>query len=125
ARDTILERLQPFAELAPLLEQSVVLAPYASVIANAPGESNGGSGVPVARGGLVEHLTPELAEELARMLHTGRVHFFQVRAVGGAVADVPEDATAYAHRSANFPLAAMSSDASWLGAQWDALEHHV
>jgi alkanesulfonate monooxygenase SsuD/methylene tetrahydromethanopterin reductase-like flavin-dependent oxidoreductase (luciferase family) len=123
--DTILDRLRPFAELAPLLDQSVVLAPYASVIANAPGESNGGSGTPVARGGLVEHVTPELAEDLARMLRSGRVHFFQVRAVGGAVADVPQDATAYAHRSANFSLAAMSSDPDWLNAQWDALEHHV
>lgn len=123
--DTILERLQPFAELAPLLDQSVVLAPYASVIANAPGESNGGSGSPIARGGLVEHLTPDLAEELARMLQSGRVHFFQVRAVGGAVSDVPEDATAYAHRSANFSLASIAADGVWLNEQWDALEHHV
>ncbi|MCS0499740.1 LLM class flavin-dependent oxidoreductase [Protaetiibacter mangrovi] len=123
--DTILERLQPFAELAPLLEQSIVVAPYAAVIANAPGESNGGHGAPVARGGLVEHLTPELADELARMLQSGRVHFFQIRAVGGAVSDVPEDATAYAHRSANFSLAAISGDADWLNATWDALEHHI
>lgn len=123
--DTILERLQPFAELAPLLDQSVVLAPYASVIANAPGESNGGSGSPIARGGLVKHLTPELAEELARMLRSGRVHFFQVRAVGGAVSDVPEDAMAYAHRSANFALASIAADGAWLNEQWDALEDHV
>ena len=123
--DTILERLQPFAEIAPLVDQSVSLAPYAAVIANAQGESNGGSGSPVARGGLVEHVTPELAAELARMLQSGRVHFFQIRAVGGAVSDVPEDATAYAHRSANFSLASIAADASWLNAQWDALEHHV
>ncbi|QEO08831.1 LLM class flavin-dependent oxidoreductase [Protaetiibacter larvae] len=123
--DTILERVQPFAELAPLVGQSVQLAPYAAVIANAAGESNGGSGSPVSRGGLVEHVTHELAEALAGMLHSGRVHFFQVRAVGGAVSDVPEDATAYAHRSANFSLAAMSGSASWLVEQWDALEHHI
>jgi len=123
--DTVLERLQPFAELAPLLDQSVVLAPYAAVIANAPGESNSGRGAPFVRGGLVEHLTPALAGELAGMLRSGRVHFFQVRAVGGAVSDVPDGATAYAHRSANFSLAAMSGNAPWLNEQWDALEEHV
>lgn len=123
--DTILERLQPFAEIAPLVDQSVSLAPYAAVIANAQGESNRGSGSPVARGGLVEHVTSELAGELARMLQSGRVHFFQIRAVGGAVSDVPEDATAWAHRSANFSLASIAADASWLNEQWDALEHHV
>lgn len=123
--DTILERLQPFAAIAPLVDQSVTLAPYAAVIANAQGESNRGSGSPVARGGLVDHVTPELAAELARMLQSGRVHFFQIRAVGGAVSDVPEHETAYAHRSANFSLASLSGDATWLNAQWDALEEHV
>ncbi len=123
--DTILERLRPFAELAPLLDQSVVLAPYSAVISNAHGESNRGVGEPAARGGLVEHVTPELARELERMLRTGRVHFCSARAVGGAVSDVPEDATAYAHRSANFALSAMSGDAGWLNETWDALEEHV
>ncbi|QNO37260.1 LLM class flavin-dependent oxidoreductase [Protaetiibacter sp. SSC-01] len=123
--DTILERLRPFAELAPLLDQSVVLAPYSSVISNSQGEPHRGVGEPVARGGLVEHITPELARELERMLQSGRVHFFAARAVGGAVADVPEDATAYAHRSANFALSAMSGDPTWLNDTWDALEEHV
>jgi hypothetical protein len=59
------------------------------------------------------------------MLRSGRVQFFQVRTVGGAVSDVPADATAYAHRSANFSLTSMGSDADWLNAQWDALEDHV
>src|SRR5690606_34323186 len=68
---------------------------------------------------------PELSEELARMQHTGRVTFFQVRAVGGAVADVPEDATAYAHRSANFALSSLSRYPDWINEQWDALEQHL
>lgn len=123
--DTILERLQPFAEIAPLLDQSVALAPYAAVIANAHDGGHRGAGTPMSRGGLVRHLTPELSAELARMLRSGGVQFFQARAVGGAVSDVPEDATAYAHRSANFSLTAMGRDASWLNAQWDALEEHV
>ncbi len=36
------------------------------------------------------------------MMEAGASYFFQIRSVGGAVADVAEDATAYAHRSANF-----------------------
>lgn len=123
--DTILERLQPFADIAPLVNQSVTLAPYASVIAGASDPTHRGSGSPTFRGGLVEHLTPELSEELARMQHTGRVTFFQVRAVGGAVADVPEDATAYAHRSANFALSSLSRYPDWINEQWDALEQHL
>src|SRR5690606_25853135 len=49
--DTILERLQPFAELAPLLDQSVALAPYAAVIGNAHDGGHRGVGSPVSRGG--------------------------------------------------------------------------
>ncbi|HLU63362.1 MAG TPA: LLM class flavin-dependent oxidoreductase [Protaetiibacter sp.] len=123
--ETILERLRPFAELAPLLDQSVTLAPYAAVIANAAEGAHQGSGSPTFRGGLVEHLTPELSRELARMLRSGGVSFFQARAVGGAVADIPADATAYAHRSANFHLASVSGDPRWLNEQWDALEDHL
>jgi FAD/FMN-containing dehydrogenase len=123
--ETILERLQPFAQLAPLVDQSVQLAPYSVVIANAVDGPHRGQGSPASRGGLVEHLSPALARELAAMLASGRVQFFQVRALGGAVADVPEDATAWAHRTANFSLVAMGSDATWLNDAWDALESHV
>ncbi len=38
------------------------------------------------------------------MLASGVVVYFQIRSVGGAVADVPADATAYAHRDANFQV---------------------
>jgi alkanesulfonate monooxygenase SsuD/methylene tetrahydromethanopterin reductase-like flavin-dependent oxidoreductase (luciferase family)/FAD/FMN-containing dehydrogenase len=123
--ETILERLQPFAELAPLVDQSVTLAPYTAIISNAHDGAHRGVGTPVSRGGLVEHLTPELSAELGRMLRSGRVQFFQVRTVGGAVSDVPADATAYAHRSANFSLTSMGSDADWLNARWDALDDHL
>ena len=35
-------------------------------------------------------------------MRSGEVYFFQIRSAGGAVNDVPVDATAYAHRPANF-----------------------
>lgn len=123
--DTIIARLQPFAELAPLVQQSVQLASYAQVMANADLGPQHGAGEPHSRSGLIEHVTPAFAEAAARMLQSGAIPFFQLRAVGGAVADVPEDATAYAHRSAAFSVVALGSHPARLDAQWGALADHV
>lgn len=123
--DTIIARLQPFAELAPLVQQSVQLTPYAQVMANADLGPQHGSGEPHSRSGLIEHVTPAFAETAAAMLASGAIPFFQLRAVGGAVSDVAEDATAYAHRSANFSVVALGSDPGRLDAQWRALAEHT
>ncbi|MDY0907949.1 LLM class flavin-dependent oxidoreductase [Microbacterium sp. CFBP9034] len=123
--DTIIARLQPFAELAPLVQQSVQLAPYAQVMANADLGPQRGAGEPHSRSALIEHVTPAFAEAVERMLSSGAVPFFQLRAVGGAVADVAEDATAYAHRSANFSVVGLGSSAGDLDAQWRTLAAHT
>lgn len=123
--DTIIARLQPFAELAPLVQQSVQLVPYAQVMANADLGPQHGAGEPHSRSGLIEHVTPEFAEAATRMLQSGAIPFFQLRAVGGAVTDVPEEATAYAHRSANFSVVALGSNPDRLDAQWQSLADHV
>jgi alkanesulfonate monooxygenase SsuD/methylene tetrahydromethanopterin reductase-like flavin-dependent oxidoreductase (luciferase family) len=123
--DTVIARLQPFAELAPLVQQSVQIAPYAQIMANADTGPQHGAGEPHSRSGLIEHVTPAFAEAAARMLASGAIPFFQLRAVGGAVADVPEDATAYAHRSANFSVVALGSHPERLDAQWRTLAAHT
>lgn len=124
--ETIIDRLQPLAQVAPLVQQSVQLTTYATVMANSQGTDHHGQGEPVARSGLIESFTPEVARATARLLESGEVYFFSVRSVGGAVADVAEDATAYAHRSANFSISAMGSNRGRLDAQWDTLIHeHV
>ncbi|HEY9307150.1 MAG TPA: LLM class flavin-dependent oxidoreductase [Microbacterium sp.] len=123
--DTIIARLQPFAELAPLVQQSVQLTTYAQIMGNADLGPQHGAGEPHSRSGLIEHVTPAFAAAAARMLQSGAVPFFQLRAVGGAVADMAEDATAYAHRSANFSVAALGSHPDRLDAQWRALAAHV
>lgn len=123
--DTIIARLQPFAELAPLVQQSVQLTSYAQVMANADLGPQHGAGEPHSRSGLIEHVTPAFAEAVERMLASGAVPFFQLRAVGGAVADVAEDATAYAHRSANFSVVALGSHPDRLDAQWRSLTAHL
>jgi alkanesulfonate monooxygenase SsuD/methylene tetrahydromethanopterin reductase-like flavin-dependent oxidoreductase (luciferase family)/FAD/FMN-containing dehydrogenase len=123
--DTIIARLQPFADLAPLVQQQVRLTTYAQVMANADLGPQHGAGEPHSRSALVEHVTPAFAEAVDRMLRTGAVPFFQLRAVGGAVSDVAEDATAYAHRSANFSVAALGGNPDRLDAAWRSLAAHT
>ncbi|WP_139123088.1 FAD-binding oxidoreductase, partial [Cellulosimicrobium cellulans] len=120
--DVVLERLQPFAAFAPLLQQATAqVVPYDAVVQSPPRGPHGGEGEPVARSGLLEHLTPAAASRLAGLVLRGDTYFFQIRSTGGAASDVPADATAYAHRSANFSVAAMGASHARLDARWDAL----
>jgi len=124
--ETVVELLQPFAEVAPLVDQSVTIAGYDQVMGLAYSElPHRGYGEPVSRSGLALHLTPELAADAAALIEAGATHFFQVRAVGGAVADVPEDATAYGPRAANFSVVAMSGSDRRIDEHWPAVERHL
>jgi alkanesulfonate monooxygenase SsuD/methylene tetrahydromethanopterin reductase-like flavin-dependent oxidoreductase (luciferase family) len=123
--ETIIEQLQPIAAIAPLYQQNVVLTPYTGVISNAAeGGYHQGAGEPVSRSGLIEHLTPEFARAAVELLAGGAVHWFQIRTVGGAVADVPAEQTAYAHRSANFSVIVMGSSKQRVDAAWAPLAAH-
>lgn len=119
--DTIISRLQPLASIAPLLDQNVVITPYAGVMSNAQGGDHNGYGEPVSRSGLLRHITPEFAAAVQRMLYSGDVHFFQIRSIGGAVSDVPDDATAFSGRAANFHVAALGANREKVDAQWQHL----
>lgn len=119
---TVLDRLRPFAELAPLVGQQLQLAPYSAVIAAfVQGGDHAGRGEPVSRSGLVERMTPEFAEAATRLLASGASHFFQLRAAGGAVAEVPAGATAYAGRTASVSVVAMGASDARLDAEWSRL----
>lgn len=120
--DVVVARLQPFADLAPLAGQQVGIQSYADVMGNfyQPGPHHG-QGEPHARSGLVTAITPEFAGAAAGFLASGATHFFQFRAVGGAVADVPADATAYAGRDAAFSLTAISGDDGALDRAWNGM----
>jgi FAD/FMN-containing dehydrogenase len=122
--DTIIERLQPIAAAAPLYDHNIVITSYAGVMANASGQEHNGQGEPSARSGLIGHITPAFATAAARLLHSGAVYFFQIRSVGGAVADVDADATAYANRAANFSVTALGASRERLNLLWDELQHH-
>ncbi|WP_167138174.1 LLM class flavin-dependent oxidoreductase [Diaminobutyricimonas sp. TR449] len=119
--DTIIAQLQPFADIAPLYQQSVQLLPYAAALLKAQDVAHQGRGEPVSRSGLTRHITPEFAEATARFVRSGVTQFFQIRATGGAASDIAPDATAYAHRDANFAISAMGSNRAWLNAAWDSL----
>ncbi|NYD66331.1 LLM class flavin-dependent oxidoreductase [Agromyces atrinae] len=121
--DTIIARLQPFADLAPLVGQQVQLLPYASVMANASDVAHDGQGEPSFRSGLVRHLDADTARAAAALATSGSAPWFQIRPVGGAVSDVAEDATAYAHRSANFSITLIGRSARF-DALWESLAEH-
>ncbi|WP_436534976.1 LLM class flavin-dependent oxidoreductase [Actinoplanes sp. HUAS TT8] len=123
--ETIIEQLQPIAQIAPLYQQNVVLTPYTGVISNAAeGGYHQGVGEPTSRSGLIEHLTPEFARAAMDLLASGAVHWFQIRTVGGAVADVAPEETAYAHRSANFSVIVMGSSQRRVDEAWATLDGH-
>lgn len=126
--DVIVERLRPFAEdLGMLAEQEVVLTRYAGVMGEASDvgpEGHHGYGEPVTRSGLLPALTPEFARDAAALLRSGQVYFFQLRAMGGAIGDVPPDETAFAHRDAAFQVTAMGADRAALDVLWDGIAHH-
>ncbi|MCR2809093.1 MULTISPECIES: LLM class flavin-dependent oxidoreductase [unclassified Microbacterium] len=117
----IIERLQPFLTIAPLLDQSVQLGSYADVITNAPDTSHDGRGEPGFRSGLLDELGPETAAVAAELVLSGSTPWFQLRPVGGAIADVPEQATAYAHRRARYSVTAVGRSASF-DELWTRLE---
>lgn len=120
--DTIIDLLQPIAGLAPLLDQQVALTSYSSVMEaffnDAPQQ---GYGEPLSHSGLIEHLSPSFTGEVAALLDAAAAYMFQIRSVGGAVADVPAAATAYGTRQANFAVNAFGTAASGLDRWWDRL----
>ncbi|MFB6611235.1 LLM class flavin-dependent oxidoreductase [Agromyces sp. NPDC056379] len=119
--DTVIARLQPLAEVAPLIGQDVRLTSYESIMANAADGSHGAEGEPTARTGIIGRITPSFAADAARFIASGATYFFQLRAVGGAVHDVPADATAFAHRSAEFSVVAFGSSRHRTSEHWNEL----
>jgi len=123
--DEIVELLQPIAEVAPLVDQSVGIASYEQVMAafvqDGPQQ---GRGEPHSHSGLIDHLHEDFAQLAAGLLDAGASYFFQIRAVGGAVAEVPADATAYAWRDANFSVVALGTRSSGLDEWWPSLARH-
>ncbi|MBE1575330.1 LLM class flavin-dependent oxidoreductase [Amycolatopsis roodepoortensis] len=120
-RETVLARLEPLAAISPIYAQDVVISSYAAVLDNASDDAPLSRGEPVSRSGLLRHVTPEFAAAAALVIRSGAIGWFQLRSVGGAVADVPADATAYAHRDANFSLVVMGGADEVVDEAWAQL----
>jgi alkanesulfonate monooxygenase SsuD/methylene tetrahydromethanopterin reductase-like flavin-dependent oxidoreductase (luciferase family)/FAD/FMN-containing dehydrogenase len=124
--DTIVKQLQPIADIAPLLDHSIGLTSYDQIMESTLSEApQQGQGEPQAHSGLARHLTPAFAKDAAALLEAGASYFFQIRAVGGAVSDVPADATAYGWRDANFSVVAFGNGSSRLDTWWEKLIPHM
>ncbi|KZM34633.1 LLM class flavin-dependent oxidoreductase [Oerskovia enterophila] len=122
--DAAIRALESLADSAPLLDHQAVLTPYSGIVRRADAQHSGG-GEPGSRSGLLEHVDQATARDLARFLGSGAAQLLQLRAVGGAVNDVAADATAYAHRTQNFSVAAFGSrgGAAGIDGVWDDLVH--
>ncbi|MEU1395127.1 LLM class flavin-dependent oxidoreductase [Micromonospora zamorensis] len=97
--------LSPFLEIGPILDQQAQLVPYPAIVVP-PGNQHRGQGLKDTRSGLLHHVTPQAADLMENMIHSGDVMIIQLRSVGGAVNDVARDATAYSHREQNFSVLA-------------------
>ncbi|GAB2856240.1 LLM class flavin-dependent oxidoreductase [Nocardioides pacificus] len=123
--DVVVAQLQPFAQIAPLVQQQVVMAPYAAVMNMFPDAPHQGRGEPISRSGLVTTLTPDVAAASAHLMSSGAVHWFQIRSMGGAIGDVAPEAMAFAHRDAGFSITAMGANAQRVDRSWAQLRPHL
>ncbi|MEQ4306223.1 FAD-binding oxidoreductase [Plantactinospora sp. B6F1] len=125
--EVIVDRLTPFTELGLLARERVVLTRYSDVMAQAADvgpHGHRGMGEPASRSAFLPVLGDEFADDAARLLRSGLVHFFELRSMGGAIADTPADETAFAHRTPAFQVTAMGADQAALDVAWDRLAHH-
>lgn len=121
--DVVIERLTPFAELGQLAQQRVVMTRYAGVLASAGEAADGhhGVGEPRSRSVLVREMTDDVATAIVALADSGASHFLSLRAMGGAINDVPADATAFGWRDAAFSVVALGADDDALTRAFDPL----
>ncbi|TXL61415.1 FAD-binding oxidoreductase [Aeromicrobium terrae] len=101
------EILEPIHRLGTVLEDHVGLTPYADVLVDGPVPPPGLQFV--SRNAFVGHeSTPDALRILAESTRQPGSPVVAVRTLGGAVARVEADATAYAHRQAELMVASMT-----------------
>ncbi|MCO8277553.1 FAD-dependent oxidoreductase [Actinoplanes sp. TRM 88003] len=100
--------LTPFLRVAPLLGRHVQLTPYASVVTATHAPQTGQQRART-HSGLAVHLDEPVAGRIADLVDAGFGQLLQIRSAGGAINDVPPDATAYAHRHQNFSITAVAA----------------
>ena len=122
--EVVVERLQRLAEAGPLVDHQAMILPYHGLVTAPPRAGHRGAGEPTGRSGLLEHVTPEFAADAEELLRSRSTYFFQIRSLGGATSDVAPEATAFAHRSAQFSVLAMAPSPGRIAERWEAMRHH-
>lgn len=108
----------PFIQLPGAAGQRAQITPYASVL-QTTGAPHTGQQTAFTHTGLADHLDLELSRRLTTLLSEGNTQMVQIRSAGGAINDVPADATAYAHRHQNFSITAIAgADTPRFSAAW-------
>jgi alkanesulfonate monooxygenase SsuD/methylene tetrahydromethanopterin reductase-like flavin-dependent oxidoreductase (luciferase family) len=123
--DAAVAALTPLLELGPVLDAQAQPATYAAIVPAHDNSHYGGLTRPLVSNGFAVHLTPELSEQLADAVRSRVAPWLSVRAVGGAVNDIPADATAYAHRHQNFNVSSVGSREDAFLAHWDDLRRDL
>ncbi|MFF1877587.1 FAD-binding oxidoreductase [Leifsonia sp. NPDC058230] len=126
------EAIDPIRRLGTVIRDDVELKPYADTLVD------GATPPPgirfVTRSGFVDpEAVPEVLRILAEIGGSEGSPFIAVRSVGGAVARIPDDATAYAHRGAELmfvttvagPEPVVEAARPALDAAWAKLGPHV
>lgn len=104
--EAAVEAFTPMLELGPVLQQGAQLVPYSAIMAPID-QAHSGQQTLQVRSGLVDSLNRETVEAIVRLFEEGRVPWANFRHVGGAVNDMPANATSYAHRSQEVLVSAM------------------
>ncbi|MGP4101190.1 FAD-binding oxidoreductase [Nonomuraea sp. KM90] len=90
--------VEPLLRIGATLDQQAQIAPYSALVSMAHLHANVGQQPSMTTNGLLTAMTDEDAAAIVAVASGPRRALVQLRSVGGAVNDVPADATAYAHR---------------------------
>jgi hypothetical protein len=124
--------LDPIRRLGTVIDDEVVLTPYADTLVDGATPPPGIQFV--TRSAFVDkESVPEVLQILAEVATSEGSPFIGLRSVGGAVSRVPDDATAYAHRQAELvlltitagPKPVVEAAGPALEAIWGRLAPHV
>ncbi|WP_127502958.1 FAD-binding oxidoreductase [Actinoplanes solisilvae] len=111
-----------------LIKQHIQRVPYSALLPCEQLEPNTGQRPGTTTNGLLHAMTPPAAEAISAAVFAPTPTLIQLRSAGGAINDVPPDATAFAHR--NHEVLVIGSvfppqDSGALDTLWDEIAPHM